>query len=195
MSDAGIQAKVESILLEADRRALRVLAPAARKLVVVLRSLWSGEKSEEDILADCIMLYPACRNVKPILSFLEKLGIVERRVTSGKYALTEFGKSVAEALYDIIKDLRGIIESVVRRGSVDPIDLYVQLVTPAMSMVEIAMDARSGSELMLSLVLHAYISTLMASTLSTLAKWEPRFRSVLELVEKMVMGEGEEARG
>lgn len=189
MSDASIQARVESILLEADRRALRVLSPPARKLIVVLRSLWSGEKSEDDILAECIMLYPSCKNVKPILAFLEKLGVVERRITSGKYALTEFGKSVAEALYDIIKDLRGIIESVLRRGTVDPVELYVQLVTPAMSMVEIAMDARSGSELMLALVLHAYISTLTASTLATLAQKEPRFRSVLELVEKMVTGE------
>ncbi len=189
MSDAGVQARVESILLEADRRALRVLAPPARKLIAVLRSLWRGEKSEEDLLADCIMLYPSCKNVKPILSFLEKLGVVERRVTSGRYALTEFGKSVAEALYDIIKDLRSVIESVVRKGTVDPVELYVQLVTPAMSMIEIAMDARSGPELMLALVIHAYISTLMASALSTLAMKEPRFRSVLELVEKMVTGE------
>ena len=63
MSDASIQAKVESILLEADRRALRVLSPPARKLVVVLRSLWAGEKSEDDILAECIMLYPSCKNM------------------------------------------------------------------------------------------------------------------------------------
>ncbi len=182
-----LQARVESMLLEADRLALRVLAPAARKVIVVLRSLAKGEKSVDDILAECMLLYPGCKNLGPTLTFLEKLGVVERR-DGDRYALTEFGKSVADALYDIIRDIRSILEGALQ-GSLNPVDLYVQLVTPAMSMVEIAMDTRSKPELLLALVTHAYISTLMASALSVLARNEPRFHSVLDMIEKMILGE------
>jgi len=189
---SGLQTRVESMLLEADRLALRVLAPAARKMIVVLRSLAKGEKSVDDMLAECMLLYPGCKNLGPTLAFLEKLGVVERR-GGDRYALTEFGKSVADALFDIIRDVRSLLENALK-GSLNPVDLYVQLVTPAMSMVEIAMDTRSKSELMLALVTHAYISTLMASALSVLARSDPRFRSALELIERMILGEtgGEE---
>ncbi len=178
--------------MKADRLALRVLAPTARKTVIILRSLYGGDKTEDEILAECMMLYPGCKNLKPAISFLEKLGVVTRKPwDGGRYSLTEFGKSVAEALYDIIRDARSIIESALR-GQVNVVDLYVQLVTPAMSMVEIAVDTRSRPELLLALVVHAYISTLMASVLSVVAGVEPRFRSVLAEIEKMIVGESGE---
>ena len=189
--DAEVQVKAESILLDADRLALRVLAPAARKSIIALRSLYTGDKSEDEILAECIMLYPGCKSLRPALSFLEKLGVVTRKPWSGdKYSLTEFGRSVADALHEIIRDARNIIESALR-GKIDVVDLYVQLVTPAMSMTEIALDTRSRSELLLALIVHTYISALMASVLSMLSRVDPRFKSILAEIEKMIIGESE----
>ncbi|AEM39422.1 hypothetical protein Pyrfu_1565 [Pyrolobus fumarii 1A] len=188
-SDASVQTRVENILLEADRLALRVLAPAARKSIVVLKSLYRGDKSEDEILAECMMVYPGCKNLKPTILFLEKLGVVTRKPwKDGKYSLTDYGRSVAEALFDIIKDVRSIVESALR-GSMNVIDLYVQLVTPAMSMIEIALGSRTKVELLLTLVIHAYISALIASTLSILSREDPRFKSVLAEIEKMIVGE------
>ncbi len=187
-SSSSIRSRVESIMLEAERQALKVLAPTARKIIVVLKSLYKGELSEEEILADCLLLYHKCKSVKPVLRYLEELGVVTWKPWTQRYVLTEYGKAVAEALMDIVVDIHRLIETSLK-NKIDLVDLYVQLVTPAMSMIEIAMGARSKGERMLALTIHAYISLLLASVLSILAREDPRFTSILSELEKMVVGE------
>ncbi len=194
MSSTPLRSRVENIMLEAERHALKILAPTARKVIVVLKSLYKGERSEEDILADCILVYHSCKNLKPVLRYLEELGVVTWKPWSNKYALTEFGKNVAEALMDIVVDIHKMIEAWLK-NELNLVDMYVQLVTPAISMIEIAMDTRSTRERLLALTIHAYISLLLASALSILAREDPRFKSILSELEKMItMGEEEEKR-
>ncbi|MET1102125.1 MAG: hypothetical protein ABWW69_06610 [Pyrodictiaceae archaeon] len=162
---------VESILIKADAKALSVLSPRLRSMIIIIRALGSGEKGVDEIRAECTLLGFTCRGLERAIDKLYYHGLVEKK--DDKVRLTEHGRELLEALQVILFQLRDFTYKLLKNeASID--DLYTQLVTPLASIVGVVESFIEEAEsLQLALAIHAYVSLLVASLLALLARKKP----------------------
>ena len=178
----GVDAGVEELLLRADRRVLRVLAPTPRCIILVLRVLRGrgGPVAREEIEASIEGLGFACPRLGAVLEYMEGLGLLS--CSSRGCWLEEDGSAVADTLHDFLENVRGFAYKVLE-GSVDESELFAEVVTATASAVGLAEAyAETPEYLPLYLTLHMYVSGISAMVLAMLARMDARLYEMLERV-------------
>lgn len=170
---------VETLLAEADRMALRSISQRARCTVLILRSLRPaprplGVESLEAMMEGLGYRCPVAR----LAATLERLGLLECG-TGGGCRLTGAGRYLADAVNDVVEEMRRFAYRVVR-GEYTEAEAVAELLTPSAS-VEGVVEAylEDSGMLPLYLAVHAYISSLTAALLALLSRFDARLSLVL----------------
>jgi len=157
----------EELLLRAEKRALRVLSPAARCIIMALRFL-EHRMDVEELRARIEGYGVPCASLEAALGLLERSGYVSCGAAGCE--LTEYGKELGEALVGIIENLR-LLAYRVLGGEFGETDVLAELVTATASaagFIEAYVEDPAAG--MLYFVLHVYVSGLSASVLAELAR-------------------------
>ncbi len=180
-----LDAGVEELLLRADRRVLRVLAPTPRCMILVLRLLRGarGPVPLGEIEAGLEGLGFTCPGLRGVLEYMEGLGLLACGPRGCR--LEEDGEVVADTLHDFLENIRQFTYKVLE-GSVDEAELFAEVVTATASAVGLAEAYVDAPELLpLYLTLHMYVSGLSAMVLAMLSRIDAR---VYELIGRVLGG-------
>ncbi len=179
----GLSIDIEIILNRADKIALKMLSPRARSMIIALRSLRRGPRPLEDLLAECASMGFSCRAMRLALQALEELELVE--YYNNTYRLTEYGVDVADAIYDVISEMRDFTYNTIE-GNIDEGRIYAHLVTSLASTIGVVESfAEDKRSLAIALTIHTYVSTLSATIAAFLAEKTPYLIEIIRRISEI----------
>jgi hypothetical protein len=163
---------VEKMLVDIDRRALKLLSTPARCIVLLLRMMGTSPLELESVQAMIEGYGVRCRNLNGYVRVLESYGLA--RCHGSKCSLTELGRDLSEAVRDFLEEMRTFAYSVIE-GSFEEGDVVSHLVTGFASTVGLIESyVEEPSMLSLYLSVHAYIVLVSSLAMAYLARISPK---------------------
>ncbi len=178
MSTQRVEEHVEKILLEADRRVLRSLAPHARCMILLLRILTAKPMGLDDVEAHIESYGFKCARIDRVVDMMKYYGIVD--CDAGKCKLTDAGEELASAMREYLESLRTLAYSVVE-GTVTENDVIANLITvlaSTLGFVDVYVEDPSLTRIYVPI--HVYITGLSALVLAQLARVSAKVYDVVK---------------
>jgi hypothetical protein len=172
---------VETLLMRADKRVLRSLAPTYRCAILVLRQLVHGPSRVSDLNTMIESRGFQCRSLGKVINMLIFYDFVS---CSGKgdekvCSLTQVGFEMASALVEFVESLRSFTYSVLD-GTATENDIVANLATSMAStigLVESYIEEPSLAPLYIPI--HMYITGLSTAIIAVLARIDARVLHVV----------------
>ncbi len=175
----------ELLFRDCIRKALKGLATNRRYLVIILTALRTGEQNLSEITLHCLNLGVTCTRIKEYLDKYVVKGLVIK--TEEKYKLTEEGQYYADLLYDLLLDLRDLVERVIS-GSIDLNYIVSRTMTiPAML---ITITSESSVNIYFRTI-YSFVSLLQLEVFNMLTRISVEFRNIIKTIDKLLAGQGE----